>query len=62
MLGISDKMVVQEVLEASCNRRQLNPNDHFLRMKLPNNGDSYKIPDKNAVLEHEVNTEVNIVI
>ena len=46
-------MTVQEVLEAACNKRQLNPNDHFLRFKI-HGSDSYKVPDKSSYMEHEV--------
>ena len=52
-MGISDKMTVQEVLEAACNKRQLNPNDHFLRFKV-HGSESYKVPDKSTYMEHEV--------
>ncbi len=46
-------MTVQEVLEATCNKRQLNPNDHFLRFKL-HGADSYRVPEKSVYMEHEV--------
>ncbi len=56
-MGISDKMTVQEVLEAACNKRQLNPNDHFLRYKL-HGAEGYKVPEKTAYMEHEVGGEI----
>ena len=46
-------MTVQEVLEAACNKRQLNPNDHFLRYKR-HGAEGYKVPEKTAYMEHEV--------
>ena len=46
-------MTVQEVLEAACNKHQLNPNDHFLRFKV-HGSESYKVPDKSTYMEHEV--------
>ena len=55
VLGIAEKMTVQEVLEAACNKRQLNPNDHFIRFKLPG-VDNFKIPEKSSFMENEVST------
>ena len=47
-------MTVQEVLEAACNKRQLNHNDHFLRFNTQG-PDQYRIPEKSSFMEHEVN-------
>jgi hypothetical protein len=46
-------MTVGEALEAALNKRQLVPNDHFIRLKL-NGSDSYKMPDKSSLLQSEV--------
>lgn len=59
VIGVSDKMSVQEVLEATCNKRQLNPNDHFVRLKLSGN-DNFKIPEKSAFMENEVSYSLNL--
>ena len=56
-MGISEKMTVQEVLEGACNKRQLNPNDHFIRLKLPG-VENFKIPEKSAFMENEVSLAV----
>ncbi len=52
VVGTSEKSSVGEVLEAASNKRQLNPADHFIRLKL--NGENYKIPEKSALLHGEV--------
>ena len=57
VVGISDKMTVQEVLEGACNKRQLNPNDHFIRLKLPG-PENFKIPEKPSFMENEVRVGV----
>ena len=51
-------MSVQEVLEAVCNKRQLNPNDHFIRLKLGQ--DSYRIPEKSSFMENEVRYSIDV--
>ena len=53
VVGISEKMTVAEVLEMACNKRQLNPTDHFIRIKMPGS-ESYKIPEKSLLLSSEV--------
>lgn len=53
VVGLSEKMTVQEVLESACNKRQLNPTDHFMRLKL-NGIDNFKIPEKSTLLQSEV--------
>ena len=50
---VTEKMTVGEVLETMCNKRQLNPTDHFMRFKMPAT-DSYKIPETSALLSSEV--------
>ena len=55
LVAVSEKMTVEEVLEAALNKRQLIPNDHFIRLKLPGS-DSYKMPDKSSLLQSEVCT------
>lgn len=32
-MGVRDNMTVEEVLWVACSRRQLSPNDHFLRFR-----------------------------
>ena len=49
---VSDKMTTQEVLEYTCNKCMLVPNDHFIRLRL--DGNTYKVPEKSVVLQSEV--------
>lgn len=51
-------MTVQDVLETACNKRQLNPNDHFVSLKVPNTGSSNQdyVPDKMSFMEKQVRT------
>ena len=54
MIGVHEKMTVQDVLEVACNKRQLNPNDHYIRFKMPGHLDNFRVPDKTIFLEKEV--------
>ena len=56
VLGISDKMTVQEVLEAACSKRQLNANNHFIRFKLATGAENFRVPDKSVFMETQVRT------
>ena len=53
IVGITERMSVCEVLEIACNKRQLNPTDHFMRFKMAGS-DSHKIPETSALLSSEV--------
>ena len=59
-IGISEKMTVQEVLESACNKRQLNPTDHFIRLEVPGTHNTYKIPEKTALFQSEEYDSVEI--
>ena len=50
---VTEKMTVGEVLETACNKRQLNPTDHFMRFRMPGT-ESYKLPEASALLSSEV--------
>ena len=53
VVAVSEKMTVGEALELAINKRQLAPNDHFIRLKMPGS-DAYKMPDKSSLLQSEV--------
>ena len=59
VLGISDKMTVQDVLEEACNKRQLNSNNHFIRFKLAAGADNFRVPDKSVFMENQVRLQMN---
>ena len=46
-------MMMQQVLEIVCNKRQLNPTDHFLRVKIQGQ-DIHRVPEKEAYFLTEV--------
>ncbi|CAH1798643.1 unnamed protein product [Owenia fusiformis] len=47
-----ENMTMQEVLEAACNKRQLNPGDHFIRLKLQGLN-NYLVPEKSSYLQQQ---------
>ncbi|OWF46649.1 Protein still life, isoforms C/SIF type 2 [Mizuhopecten yessoensis] len=46
LVGVDKKTSVQHLLESVCSKRQLNPSDHYVRIKMPNAPQgNYYIPD-----------------
>ncbi|KAK3097345.1 hypothetical protein FSP39_008828 [Pinctada imbricata] len=46
LVGVDKRTTVQDLLESVCSKRQLNPCDHYVRIKLPNTPPgNYTIPD-----------------
>ncbi|XP_064473099.1 protein still life, isoform SIF type 1-like [Ornithodoros turicata] len=52
ILGVRDNMTVEEVLWLACSRRQLSPNDHFLRFRRHKDGDEYFVAARNEIFDN----------
>ncbi|XP_064601963.1 protein still life, isoform SIF type 1-like isoform X2 [Liolophura sinensis] len=50
---VDDQMCVQELLEAVCNKRQLDPRDHFVRFRVAGSSNSYSVPDKSDYISKQ---------
>ena len=47
-VGIKKTTTADDILQTVCSRRQLNPRDHYVRIKLPGTADgTYHFPEKN---------------
>ncbi|KAL5009978.1 hypothetical protein ScPMuIL_012283, partial [Solemya velum] len=52
LVGVDKRTTVQQLLESVCNKRQLNPEDHYVRVKLPDTPPGvYAVPDKNLTIK-----------
>ncbi|XP_074662751.1 protein still life, isoforms C/SIF type 2-like isoform X1 [Tubulanus polymorphus] len=49
---VNDRMIVSELVEISCNKKRLNPRDHFLRMKTVGK-ETWYIPDRSANIKSQ---------
>ncbi|GBM76621.1 Protein still life, isoforms C/SIF type 2 [Araneus ventricosus] len=54
-LNVRDNMTVEEVLWSACGKKQLSPNDHFLRAKKRKDVDEYFVPPRNEFIENLIN-------
>ncbi|CAL1262359.1 unnamed protein product [Larinioides sclopetarius] len=54
-LNVRDNMTVEEVLWSACGKKQLSPNDHFLRAKKRKDVDEYFVPPRNELIENLIN-------
>ncbi|XP_035224878.1 protein still life, isoform SIF type 1-like isoform X3 [Stegodyphus dumicola] len=54
-LNVRDNMSVEEVLWSACAKKQLSPNDHFLRAKKRKDVDEYFVPPRTEVIENLIN-------
>ncbi|KAG8196075.1 hypothetical protein JTE90_007815 [Oedothorax gibbosus] len=51
-LNVRDNMTVEEVLWSACGKKQLSPNDHFLRAKKNKDLDEYFVPPRIELIEN----------
>ncbi|XP_041354996.1 protein still life, isoforms C/SIF type 2-like isoform X2 [Gigantopelta aegis] len=52
LVGIDKRTTVQHLLETTCNKRQLNPRDHYVRIKpLGSMDDKFVIPEKHQLVK-----------
>ncbi|XP_070190492.1 protein still life, isoform SIF type 1-like isoform X2 [Littorina saxatilis] len=52
LIGVDKGTTVRDLLESTCNKRQLNPREHYVRIKpMGSTDDKFVIPDKHAIVK-----------
>lgn len=54
-LSVRDTMTVEEVLWNACVKKQIAPNDHFLRCKKRREAEEYYVPPRGELIENILN-------
>ena len=59
LVGIDKRTTVQHLLETTCNKRQLNPRDHYVRIKpLGSMDDKFVVPERHQLVKQLVRIDI----
>ena len=58
---VTEKTTAQDVIEAACNKHQLTPADHFLKIEIPGNS-GFRILNRMALLHSEVKAITLLIV